>query len=365
MRLVNGCEYYMDSEDLEQDDIRQWQVPTGADGVIRLDRFLTDQVVGQRASRSYIQRLIGEGKVVVNGKVASKSGMQLMGGELVQLLGDLEVGPIRLQPAEMPLNIIYEDEFIWVIDKAPGVTVHPGAGTIEPTLVAALLGRHAENPPPIFSCGGVRPGIVHRLDKDTSGLLVVAKTREAYSGLVGQFANRQVKRRYLALVQSTPRRKQGIGVEMEGIIDAPIGRHPQHRVKMAVLVSGGRPAITRWRVLARGDWAILCEVELETGRTHQIRVHFAHIGSPIIGDTVYGSVALLPQALRPAAITLRRQALHAFSLVFQHPVSGEALHFSSELPSDLQLIIKRCIPDVLLPLASISKPQTLEGTSDG
>jgi len=249
----------------------------------------------------------------------------------------------RAEP--IPLNVVYEDDAIIVIDKPSGLVVHPAAGNWTGTLVNALIAHCGDS---LSGIGGVRrPGIVHRLDKDTSGLLVVAKTDRAHRKLAAQFADHgrtgPLERAYLAFVWGVPARPKGT-------IDKPIDRHPQARDKMAVRV-GGRPAVTHWEVLERypgtgGDTvASLLECRLETGRTHQIRVHLAAIGHPLLGDSVYGpgfktKASQLPQPAREALAALDRQALHAHILGLEHPVTGEQLHFRSELPADLAAL--RC-----------------------
>jgi len=230
--------------------------------------------------------------------------------------------PAGVSPEPMPLDVVYEDEHLLVVNKPAGLSVHPGAGRRSGTLVNAVLARV----PDLAGVGGaLRPGIVHRLDKDTSGLLVVAKTAPAYLALQSQVASRAIGRTYLALVS-------GVLPRDEGTIEAPIGRHPRHRTRMAV-ISRGRAAITRYRVVERFARYTLVEVHLVTGRTHQIRVHFAHLGHPVAGDPVYGG--------RPDELGVGRQALHACRLRFTHPVSGQALAFEAPLPADLAAAIER------------------------
>jgi 23S rRNA pseudouridine1911/1915/1917 synthase len=249
----------------------------------------------------------------------------------------------RAEP--IPLSIVYEDDAIIVIDKPKGLVVHPAAGNWTGTLVNALIAHCGDS---LSGIGGVRrPGIVHRLDKDTTGLLVVAKTDRAHRKLAAQFADHgrtgALERAYLAFVWGVPARPKGT-------IDKPIDRHPHARDKMAVR-PGGRTAITHWEVLERyagadqKGVASLVECRLETGRTHQIRVHLAAIGHPLLGDSVYGpgfktKASQLPERARDALAALDRQALHAHILVLEHPVTGELLHFRSELPADLAAL--RC-----------------------
>ncbi len=224
---------------------------------------------------------------------------------------------VELTPEPQPLQIVFEDEHLLVINKPPGLTVHPGAGRPSGTLANALIAHL----PAVRSVGPpLRPGIVHRLDRDTSGLLVVAKTAPALAALQRKVAAREIERRYLALVLGTL-------PQDAGTVDAPIGRHPHRRTKMAV-VAGGRPATTRYHVVERLPGATLVEARLVTGRTHQIRVHFASLGHPVLGDAVYGRRALrLPAA--PA-----RQMLHAYRLAFDHPFTGARMTFAADLPED-------------------------------
>jgi 23S rRNA pseudouridine1911/1915/1917 synthase len=230
--------------------------------------------------------------------------------------------PARLTPEFLPLTIVYEDADLLVIDKPAGLAVHPGAGRRSGTLVHAVL-AHA---PDLAGVGGaLRPGLVHRLDKDTSGLLVVAKNDAALRSLQEQVQTRGMRREYLALVH-------GHVAPSTGMVEAPIGRDAHHRTRMAIVASGRR-AVTHYRVLERFAGATLLEVRLETGRTHQIRVHCASLGHPVIGDPVYGR--------QPNPWGLRRQALHAFRLSFAHPRSGVALRFLAPLPPDLEPVLRQ------------------------
>lgn len=229
----------------------------------------------------------------------------------------------ELVPEPIPLDVVFEDEHLLVLNKPPGLSVHPGAGRPRGTLANALIARL----PALRAVGAVlRPGIVHRLDRDTSGLLIVAKTPPALAALQQAVAARDVSRAYLALVC-------GDLSSDEGTIDAPIGRHPRHRTKMAVM-AGGRHAITRYRVVERLGSATLVEATLVTGRTHQIRVHFSHLGHPLVGDPVYGRRCPLPPSVTPA-----RQMLHAYRLGFLHPRTGRRLHFEAPLPADFDAVL--------------------------
>jgi 23S rRNA pseudouridine1911/1915/1917 synthase len=303
-------------------------VPTPSVGE-RLDRFLA--TAQHELSRSRLQRLIRGGHVRVNGH-AARASLRLRAGDRVQVELADAAPPDDLVPESRPLAIVFEDEWLLVLDKPAGLVVHPGAGVRTGTLVHALL-HHA---PEIAGVGGAgRPGIVHRLDKDTSGLMVVAKRSRSYLGLVEAIGARAVHRIYRALVWGVPGRSAGR-------LDAPIGRDPRHRQRMAVVARGGKPAASRWRVLESFRIAAALEVALESGRTHQIRVHLAHLGHPVIGDPVYhgrGKKQLSPDpAQRSLARALRerlsRQALHAHELRFRHPVTGVELQFDAPLPDD-------------------------------
>ncbi len=294
-----------------------------------MDRWLAKARIG--LSRNRLQALIEGGRVCVNGRVARQA-MKLKEGDRVTV----EVPPrrpSRLFAEPLPLTIVHEDASLLVLDKPAGQVVHPGAGVQTGTLVHALL-HHA---PSIATVGGEgRPGIVHRLDKDTSGLLVVAKTEPAYLALVEALRSRDVSRVYRAIVWGDPG-------PASGAIDLPIGRDPRERTRMAVVRGpAGKVARTKWRVLERFGPATLVEARLETGRTHQIRVHFAALRHPVVGDPVYGGRARKSLSLRQSERslaeallrTLRRQALHAVELELTHPETGERLRFESALPED-------------------------------
>jgi 23S rRNA pseudouridine1911/1915/1917 synthase len=308
----------------------------------RLDRVLANRV--SELSRSRIKALVLAGQVTIAGTQVRDPGRKVRTDDAVAIaVPQPEPAAPRAEP--IPLNVVYEDDAIIVIDKPSGLVVHPAAGNWTGTLVNALIAHCGDG---LSGIGGVRrPGIVHRLDKDTSGLLVVAKTDRAHRKLAAQFADHgrtgPLERAYLAFVWGAPARPKGT-------IDKPIDRHPQARDKMAVR-AGGRPAVTHWEVLERypgtgGDTvASLLKCRLETGRTHQIRVHLAAIGHPLLGDSVYGpgfktKASQLPQRAREALAALDRQALHAHILGLEHPITGEQLHFRSELPADLAAL--RC-----------------------
>ena len=279
-------------------------------GESRLDRYLAGQDTG--LTRSRLQRLIVEGQVLVNGGPAKPSHKVRAGDQVT-----LSVPPPRpsgLVAQDIPVTVVYQDQDLVVIDKPAGLAVHPGPGHPDHTLVNALLAMC----PDIQGIGGeIRPGIVHRLDKDTSGLMMVAKTHQAHNNLSEQIKARRVTKGYLALVEGVPAPPQGR-------VDAPVGRHPRRRTRMAVVV-GGKEARTSYKLREKFQDYSLLELYLETGRTHQIRVHMAHIGHPLVGDTTYGHRSAL----------VGRHFLHAFHLAFKHPASGEPLEFQIGLPSDL------------------------------
>ena len=308
----------------------------------RLDRFLGQAAAGRRLalSRTRIRALIEAGEVFVDGAAALDPAAKLAEGQSIRF----EAPPPSEAPLsgeKLPLAIVFEDEHLIVIDKPAGLVVHPAPGHAEGTLVHALIGHCGES---LSGIGGVRrPGIVHRLDKDTSGLLVVAKTDAAHQGLADLFADHgrsgSLTREYLALVW-------GAFDVSAGKVEAAIGRHGRHREKMAVVPDErGRHAVTHWRVEEAFGPASLIVCRLETGRTHQIRVHMASTGHPLLGDSVYGAgfktkAAHLSEGARQALAALDRQALHASTLGFEHPVTGEPLRFESPPPPDLSRLIK-------------------------
>ncbi|MGA9394109.1 MAG: 23S rRNA pseudouridine(1911/1915/1917) synthase RluD [Azonexus sp.] len=285
----------------------------------RMDQVLAE--LWSQHSRNRLQAWVREGRVVVDGQVECEPKRKLMGGETLVLNEPEGIRELFEQPEDIPLDIVFEDDELLVINKPPGLVVHPGSGNWTGTLMNALL-HHipsiAEVP---------RAGIVHRLDKDTSGLLVVAKTLEAQTDLVRQLQARTVKRQYLAIVSGIVRR--------DGTVEAPIGRHPVHRVKMAVVPEtlGGKPAITHFRILEEYAHCTLVECALETGRTHQIRVHLASIKHPLVGDPVYGKVD-------PRVPLFHRQALHATRLGLVHPLTRRLQQWEAPPPADMLALLE-------------------------
>lgn len=288
----------------------------------RLDKLIAAQF--KDLSRSQIQAMIKDGLVTVDGQPC-KSGIKLRGGESISITLPEETQDEVIEAEDIPLSIVYEDEDIAVIDKPAGLVVHPGVGNTSGTLVNAIISQWEEIAD-IDDPDG-RNGIVHRLDKDTSGLLVIAKNAEALKNLMLQFQERSVDKIYLALLERTPK-------TAHGRIDAPIGRDPKQRKQMTV-VRDGKDAVTEFKLLddAFRDDACLVEFKLLTGRTHQIRVHAAFIGCPIIGDRVYG--------FRKQRFKMKRNFLHAAKLSFDHPRTGERLHFESDLPVALKQIMDK------------------------
>lgn len=287
----------------------------------RLDRYLAQHLPD--LSRSRIQQLIEQGKVQVDGKVCVSKKVSVQPGALIQV----EIPPaqpLELRPEEIPLDILYEDEALLLINKPAGLVVHPAPGHPEGTLVNAIL-AHCPNLPGI---GGVqRPGIVHRLDKDTTGAMAIAKTELAMQHLQAQLQAKTARREYLGVVHGAPPTDSGT-------INLPIGRHPVDRKKMAVvpLEKGGRPAITHWRVQERLGNYTLMHFQLETGRTHQIRVHAAHSGHPIVSDPVYSRS-------QNVGVNLPGQALHAWRLRLQHPLTAEWIEVTAPLPAALTTLL--------------------------
>jgi 23S rRNA pseudouridine1911/1915/1917 synthase len=310
----------------------------------RLDQFLVSHLEG--VSRARVQELIAAEKVLVD-QASAKASLKLRGGERITVLGRAERPPLRAMAEEIPLDIRYEDDDLAIVNKPAGMMVHAGAGATESdhnrgTLVNALLHHFAS----LSAVGGeLRPGIVHRLDKETSGLIVVAKNDEAHSKLAAQFAQREVKKKYIALVHGWVKKDQGT-------ITNTISRDRVHRTRMTTRHSGGREAISHYHVTRRLETAFgkftLLEVKIDTGRTHQIRVHMSSLGHPVVGDKLYGA----PRAMRRAGekrgkldtaseLSLERSFLHAAELELKHPRSGEKISLKGELPPELREFLER------------------------
>jgi 23S rRNA pseudouridine1911/1915/1917 synthase len=290
----------------------------------RLDRALADAV--PTLSRERLKALIRSGAVEAGGVPVRDPALKVRGAESLRIAVP-EPTPAHNEPQDIPLKIMFEDEHLLVVDKPAGLVVHPAAGNLDGTLVNALL-HHCGGS--LSGIGGVaRPGIVHRIDKDTSGLLVVAKSDVAHEGLAKQFAAHSIDRRYLAIVSGVPK-------IAEGTVDAPLARSAANRKKIAIVEgSRGKRAVTHWRRLAVLRDAALVECRLETGRTHQVRVHMASIGHPLVGDPVYGRAGKTHGKILKE-LQFHRQALHAAELGFTHPVSKRRLSFSSPVPPDMQ-----------------------------
>lgn len=297
----------------------------------RLDTYIVECLPD--ISRSQLKKLIDNGQVTLNG-AATKASYKLKGGESIQVILP-EPEPIEAIPEAIPLHILYEDQDLIVVNKSVGMVVHPAAGHSHGTLVNALL-YHCSD---LAGIGGeLRPGIVHRIDKDTSGVIVVTKNDQSHQHLAAQFKDHSINRRYLALVHGSPDGNSGT-------IDQPIGRHPTQRKKMSGKARNSKRAVTHWKILKQYNVNRLglLELQLETGRTHQIRVHFAEMNCPLVGDPLYGNrsrtTAIKDMKLRKLIDQLQGQALHAQTLGFIHPTSGKYLEFSCEMPDTLQSII--------------------------
>lgn len=285
----------------------------------RIDRYLTDYL--QKHSRSFLQKLIKEGRVFVNGK-AVKSNYRVHEEDRIELTVP-EPLQTDILPEDLKLEIVYEDDSVLIVNKPKGMVVHPSAGHSSGTLVNGLMFHCRDR---LSGINGVlRPGIVHRIDMDTTGLLIVCKDDQSHNCIAAQLKDHSINRRYHALVK-------GRFKEHEGVVNAPIGRNPSNRLKMAVNEQNGKHAVTHYRVLEQFPSCAYIECRLETGRTHQIRVHMSSIGHPLLGDTVYGG---------PAVKNVQGQILHAKTIGFVHPVTEEYLEFDSELPAYFQDILER------------------------
>ena len=287
---------------------------------MRLDKYLAEQFPEQ--TRSYLQKLIKEGQVLVNGKTV-KSGYQLSKGDEVSVTIP-EPKELDVEPQKMELDIVYEDDDVILINKPKGMVVHPAPGHTTDTLVNGLLYHCKDN---LSGINGVaRPGIVHRIDRDTTGILIVCKNDMSHNSIAAQLKEHSINRRYRALVHGNLK-------EDTGTVEGPIGRHPVDRKKMAINERNGKPAVTHYTVLERFGNYTLIECKLETGRTHQIRVHMTSIGHPLVGDEVYGSAK--------CPFKLQGQCLHAMVLGFVHPRTGEYMEFSADLPEYFEDLLKK------------------------
>jgi len=306
----------------------------------RIDKFLTDKISG--ISRNRLQTAAKNGDILVNGK-AVKSNYKIRPNDVVQVMQNYEPEDYEVIPQDIPINIVYEDDTLMVVNKNPGMVVHPGHGNKDGTLVNAIA-WHLKHLP-LFNTGDMRPGLVHRLDKDTSGILVIAKTEEAMTHLAKQFFNRTTGRRYYALVWGEPK-------EEEGTIIGKIGRHPKNRKQRFVFDDDseeGKHAVTHYKILERFGYVTLLECRLETGRTHQIRVHMQTKGHHLFNDSTYGGDRILKgttftkykQFVQNCFKLMPRQSLHAKSLSFDHPVTGERMEFESELPEDFTSVLAK------------------------
>jgi len=308
-------------------EIREAEVTDSQDG-LRLDRALGDLFPSE--SRSFLAKLITSGRVRVDGRPAAKASQRVETGQRLAI--DVpDPAPSTVESQEIPLSVLHEDEDVVVIDKPPGLVVHPAAGHPDRTLVNALL-FHVKD---LSAIGGeLRPGIVHRLDKDTSGVMLIAKHDEAHRKLTANWNTDLVKKEYLAVVYGTPSNDRGT-------VDAPLGRDPRDRKRMAV-VADGRRAVTDYEVAERLRYASLVRCRLRTGRTHQIRVHMKHLGHPIIGDPAYSGPqwrGIPDRKLQRAIERFPRQALHAARLTFAHPRTGESVTVEAPVPEDMRELV--------------------------
>ena len=330
-----------EDEQIEQQELFEhfrFKVDPGQ-SLLRIDKYLTDRI--ENASRTRVQNAANAGNILAN-NTPVKPNYKVKPGDLIQVVLPTPPREIELIPENIPVNIVYEDEDVMVVNKEPGMVVHPGYGNYTGTLVNALMWHFRDLP--LFSTGEARPGLVHRIDKNTSGLLVIAKNEYALNRLSKQFFDRTTDRKYNALVWGTPDPKAGT-------ITGNVGRNLKDRKIMQVFEDGsdGKNAITHYRVLEDFGYISLIECKLETGRTHQIRIHFSHIKHPLFNDVEYGGDQILKgttftkyqQFIKNCFKILPRQALHAKSLSFDHPVSGKRLSFDSGLPDDMMQVIEK------------------------
>jgi 23S rRNA pseudouridine1911/1915/1917 synthase len=304
----------------------------------RLDMFLLENLNSGTQSgkwtRSQIKILIESGQVKIEGKLTKKAGTAVKPGTVVNVIfADTSRPPIK--PWDVNIPVIFEDKYLIAVNKPPGISMHPGAGKKDFTLVNALAAHFNKE----LISKDSRAGVVHRLDKDTSGVVILAKNVEVHDALSRMFAERKVKKTYIALVLSTPRSKRLVNKNDHGTIETNITRDPKSRVKMSVSKEKGKSALTSWKVKERMSYSSLLEIDLLTGRTHQIRVHFNYVNSPVIGDKTYGDFSAIPAKLRKAAEIFGRQALHAELLEITHPVNKKLLKLKAPLPDDMLELI--------------------------
>jgi 23S rRNA pseudouridine1911/1915/1917 synthase len=307
--------------------------------LLRIDKFLSAKI--ENTSRTRIQNAANAGNILVN-NLQVKPNYKVKPGDIIQVVLPSPPREIELIPQDIPLNIVYEDDDVIVVNKEAGIVVHPAYGNYAGTLVNALMWHFKDLP--LFQTGELRPGLVHRIDKDTSGILVMAKNELSLNRLSKQFYDRTIDRKYIALVWGTPE-------PAEGTITGNVGRSIRDRKIMQVFPDGkqGKPAITHYRIIKDLGYISMVECKLETGRTHQIRVHFSYIKHPLFNDDEYGGDRILKgttfskyqQFVKNCFKILPRQALHAKSLAFNHPASGKRLSFDSELPADMQQVIEK------------------------
>ena len=325
----------------ESDDLfEHYKIEVGlGQGAERIDKFLIDRLAN--TSRNRLQAAAKSGFIKANGVVV-KQNYRVKPGDIITMELPHPVREMELLPEDIPLNIVYEDDEVVIINKQSGLVVHPGSGNYTGTLVNGLL-YNFENLPNVSNSEYMRPGLVHRIDKKTTGLMVIAKTDEGLSNLSNQFFEHTVERRYMALVWGD--------VEADGTVIGSIGRSAKHRKLMDVYTTGtyGKHAVTHYKVIERFGYVTLIECKLETGRTHQIRVHMKHIGHTLFCDEDYGgdkimkgpSFSKYQQFVKNCFDMLQRQALHARSLGFKHPKTGEWMHFESELPEDMKNVLEK------------------------
>jgi len=328
------------NEELNQEFYEHFRfVADRGQSLLRIDKYLVNKI--ENVSRTRIQGAAVAGNILVNDKPV-KSNYRVKPGDVISIVMTYPPREIEIFPENIPVDIIFEDDDLIIINKAPGMVVHPGHGNYSGTLVNALT--YYLKDLPLFQSGEIRPGLVHRIDKNTSGILVIAKTELAHNKLAKQFFDHSVNRKYLTLVWGNPE-------ENEGVITGHIGRNPKDRTRMYVFPDGssGKPAVTHFKVIERLGYISLVECKLETGRTHQIRVHFQYYKHPVFNDNEYGGDMILKgttfskyrQFVRNCFKILPRQALHAKSLRFIHPRTNQPVFFDSDLPEDMQKVIEK------------------------